>query len=86
MEGVNSTVGAAVYREDGIRIYGLDAELELKVFFFLIYFILILFCSLFFLNFFFSIVWESFFSQLNYFFSRRVLIVMYIMSKQLESG
>lgn len=34
---MNSTVGAAVYREDGIRIYGLDAELEKKVLFFLAY-------------------------------------------------
>ncbi len=30
-DSVNSTVGAAVYRGDGIRIYGLDAELEKKV-------------------------------------------------------
>ncbi len=31
-EIVNSTVDAAVYRSDGIRVYGLDAELEKKVF------------------------------------------------------
>lgn len=30
----NSTVGSAVYREDGTRLYGLDAELEKKVKFF----------------------------------------------------
>lgn len=27
----NSTVDKAVYRSDGIQLYGLDAELELKV-------------------------------------------------------
>lgn len=28
---MNSTIDAAVYRSDGIRVYGLDAELEKKV-------------------------------------------------------
>lgn len=32
-EVVNSTVDSAVYRSDGIRVYGLDAELEKKVLF-----------------------------------------------------
>ena len=39
-EIVNSTVAAAVYRSDGIRVYGLDAELEKKVYFFNIFFVI----------------------------------------------
>ncbi|PRP86810.1 hypothetical protein PROFUN_05027 [Planoprotostelium fungivorum] len=31
MEVANSTAGAAVYRADGTRLYGMDAELELKM-------------------------------------------------------
>jgi hypothetical protein len=41
-EIVNSTVDAAVYRSDGIRVYGLDAELEKKVLLFILFFILLL--------------------------------------------